>query len=60
MERFDFAAASTDREPGAPGLGRELATAALRTGLLLEAMLRRPVTASVPPWAPPLLPMGLG
>ena len=48
MERFDFAAATAeaDREPGAPGLGRDLATAGLRAGLLLEAMLRRPVTAS--------------
>ena len=49
MERFDFAAATADREPGAPGLAGELATAALRTGLLLEAMLRRPVTGSAGP-----------
>src|SRR5437660_422220 len=49
MERFDFAAAGADRAPGAPGLGRELATAALRAGLLLEAMLRRPVTGSAGP-----------
>jgi len=46
MERFDFAAATADREPGAPGLAADLATAALRTALLLEAMLRRPVTGS--------------
>ena len=48
MERFDFAAATADadRAPGAPGLARELATAGLRAGLLLEATLRRPVTAS--------------
>lgn len=46
MERFDFAAASDARTPGAPGLERDLERAALRVGLLLEAMLRRPVTAS--------------
>src|SRR4051812_8366798 len=45
MERFDFAAASADRSPGTPGLDQDLARAALRCGLLLEARLRRPVIA---------------
>ena len=49
MERFDFAAATADREPGAPGLGQGLGNAALRSGLLLEAMLRRPVSGSAGP-----------
>jgi flagellar motor switch protein FliM len=49
METFDFAAASAEQAPGAPGLGRELATAAGRAGLVLEAMLRRPVTATSGP-----------
>ena len=43
MERFDFAAAADGRTPGTPELARDLERAALRIGLLLEAMLRRPV-----------------
>jgi flagellar motor switch protein FliM len=46
MEPFDFAAASDDRTPGSPGLERELEQVAARVGLLLEAMLRRPVSAA--------------
>lgn len=46
MERFDFAAAAEARSPGTPELARELERAALRVGLLLEAMLRRPVHAA--------------
>jgi len=46
MERFDFAAASDSRAPGSPGLEPELARIAPRMGLLLEAMLRRPVTTA--------------
>jgi len=48
MEAFDFAAATSgaDRAPGPPGLDQDLATAARRAGLLLEAMLRRPVDAA--------------
>jgi flagellar motor switch protein FliM len=46
MERFDFAAAADARTPGPPGLERDLERAAPRVGLLLEAMLRRPVQAA--------------
>lgn len=46
MERFDFAAAADARTPGPPELARDLERAALRVGLLLEAMLRRPVQAT--------------
>ena len=49
MERFDFAAAAEARTPGAPGLERNLDRAAARVGLLLEAMLRRPVTTASGP-----------
>src|SRR5437667_4697122 len=48
MERFDFAA-NADRSPGTPGLDQDLARAALRSALLLEAMLRRPVTGTAGP-----------
>ena len=46
MERFDFAAASADQAPGAPGLDEALALAVQRVGLLLESTLRRPVEAT--------------
>jgi flagellar motor switch protein FliM len=46
MERYDFAAAADSRTPGTPGMERDLERAAPRVGLLLEAMLRRPVVAS--------------
>ena len=46
MERFDFAAASAEQAPGAPGLDEALAQAAQRVGLLLESTLRRPVQAT--------------
>ena len=46
MERFDFAAASAEQAPGAPGLDEALALATQRVGLLLESTLRRPVEAT--------------
>ena len=46
MERFDFAAASADQAPGAPGLDEAVALAAQRVGLLLESTVRRPVEAT--------------